>query len=67
MCRTRSCSAASLPPAWAYQNDYNEFADDYADNEEKKKRKRKTKDEVERDFKCLLSSCDKSYGWTHQL
>lgn len=33
----------------------------------KKKRKRKTKDEVERNFKCNLDSCGKSYGSENSL
>jgi len=29
---------------------------------DKKKRKRKKKDEVERNFKCMIENCGKAYG-----
>lgn len=50
------------------KNDYGDNDNEYGETaEEKKKRKRKTKEEVERAFKCLLTSCDKSYGFYNKL
>ena len=49
---------------WANKHEFGENENDYGETaEEKKKRKRKTKEEVERSYKCLLVTCDKSYGW----
>jgi len=38
------------------------MSDPFDHLEEKKKRKRKTKDEVERNYTCVIKGCGKAYG-----
>ena len=41
--------------------------DPFDNLDSKRKRKRKTKDEVNREFECVVKDCGKSYGFFNKL